>query len=109
MQKQSVTVEKKPWWQSKIVALGAVMVLIFGGNYLTGFVTTQMGVTPEQIQAVEAVEPQVVDVIDRISAGENILSLVGAIMGILITVARVWFTPSVIAQSLPKARGEIER
>ena len=66
---------------------------------LLGFLGGQ-GVSLEQIQAVEQTQPIIAQAIKDYQSGGNILSLVGALGGALIIVARVWFTTKLIPQSL---------
>jgi hypothetical protein len=82
--------EKKPWYSSKIVLLAIALIAVFGGNLLTGFVSGQ--ITQEQLDAIRASYPQAVDIIKRLLAGESILSVAGSVIGLLILVARAWFT-----------------
>lgn len=91
--------QTKKWYQSKIALLGLTLVLVFGSNLLLGFLGGQ-GVSLEQIQAVEQTQPIIAQAIKDYQSGGNILSLVGAIGGALIIVARVWFTTKLIPQSL---------
>jgi uncharacterized membrane protein len=81
--------EKKPWYTSKTIMFAAVSLLIFGGNYAFGWITGQ-GVTPEQIEAVKAAEPQLYEIIGRVQAGESILNMLGIIVSIVIGILRVW-------------------
>lgn len=95
-------VETKKWYQSKLVALGGVLILVFGSNALFGWLTGPVEVTAEQIQAVEQVQPVVTDAFQRLLRGESILNLIGQLAGAVIIVVRVFFTSSLIPQSLPK-------
>ena len=94
-----VTAQTKKWWQSKIVALGASLIAVFGGNLVLGFAGAQ-GITPEQVQAMDGATPQVFELIDRVRNGENILNLIGLIGGIAVTSARIWFTEKPLPQSV---------
>lgn len=91
----------KKWYQSKIVGISGVMILVFGSNFFLHFLTQSVGVTADQIQGVESTVPQVNDVVDRVRGGESILSLAGTIVGILIAYFRIWGTKTLIA--LPTA------
>lgn len=93
-------VPTKKWYQSKIVGIAGVLILVFGSNFFLHFLTQSVGVTPDQIQGVENTVPQVNDVIDRIRGGESILSLAGSIVGILIAYFRIWGTNTFITQSV---------
>ena len=81
---------KKPFYQSKIFLLGITLILVFGGNYLFGFVSSN--VSPEQIESIQDAQPVVADIIERLKDGESILSVVGLIIGVLISIFRAWFT-----------------
>jgi len=83
---------KKPFYQSKIFLLGITMILVFGGNYLFGFVSAN--VTPEQLESIDDAQPIVTDIVQRLKDGESILSVVGMIIGVLISIFRAWFTTS---------------
>lgn len=83
--------EKKPWYKSKIILLAGTMLLVFGGNLL-GASLFRSGVTPEQIEAIQTAAPQAEDIFNRLQSGENIMSMIGAIISLLIIVFRGWFT-----------------
>jgi hypothetical protein len=83
--------QKKPWYQSKIILLSGSLLLVFGANLL-GASLFRSGVTPEQIDAISDAYPQTVDIFNRIKAGENITNLIGLAFSTLILVARAWFT-----------------
>ena len=68
------------------------MILVFGGNYLFGFVSAN--VTPEQLESIDDAQPIVTDIVQRLKDGESILSVVGMIIGVLISIFRAWFTTS---------------
>lgn len=82
--------EKKPFWKSKIILLALTLIGVFGGNYLFHFLGAN--VTQEQIDAIAQSQPMVAEIIERLKNGESILSLLGSIVGVLILVARAWFT-----------------
>lgn len=83
--------EKKPWYKSKIILLAGTLLLVFGGNLL-GASLFRSGVTPEQIEAIQTAAPQAEDIFNRLQSGENIMSMIGAIISLLIIVFRGWFT-----------------
>lgn len=83
--------EKKPWYKSKIILLAGTLLLVFGGNLL-GASLFRSGVTPEQIEAIQTAAPQAEDIFNRLQSGENIMSMIGAIISLLIIVFRAWFT-----------------
>ena len=87
--------EKKPWYKSKIVIICAVAVATIVGNYLTGFITTSA--TPEQIQAVAAIDPAVAETVKAVKSGENWFSAAGTLIFTFIGFIRVWFSPKQIA------------
>lgn len=90
----------KPWYKSKIVLFALTLVAVAGSNLLFGFLSTE--VTPDKIDAIKAAYPQAAEIITRLKAGESILSLFGLIVGLVITVSRVWFTTTLLPQSLKK-------
>lgn len=90
----------KKWYQSKIVLFALTLVLVAGGNLLTGFIS--VNITPEQLDAIRNAYPAAAEIIERLKNGESVLSLIGVIIGVIISVVRVWFTTSIIPQSLPK-------
>ena len=83
--------DKKPWYQSKIILLAGSLALVFGSNLL-GASLFRSGVTPEQIDAISSTYPQTVDIFNRIQAGENFTNLIGMAFSVLIGIARAWFT-----------------
>lgn len=97
-QLQLPEVPVKKWWQSKIVLFALALVAVAGGNLLTGFLSGN--VTPEQLDSIRSAYPQAAEIIQRLKNGESIFSVIGAIIGLLITIFRVWFTPSLVAQSV---------
>lgn len=94
-------VTTKPWYKSKIVVFSSVLLAVTGSNLLIGWASTQ-GVTIDQVNAVENAYPQAITIIDRIKSGEGIMSMIGSIAAIAIGVSRVWFTDSILPQSLKK-------
>lgn len=82
--------EKKPFWKSKIILLALTLIGVFGGNYLFRFLGAN--VTQEQIDAIAQSQPMVAEIIERLKNGESVISLLGSIVGVLILVARAWFT-----------------
>lgn len=83
--------QKKPWYQSKIIMLGAALVAAFGSNLLTGWLSSN-GVTPEQMESLQLAYPDIVEGVEKMRSGENILSAIGMIGGAVIIVVRRWFT-----------------
>ena len=91
----------KKWYQSKIVLFALALVLVAGGNLLTGFLS--VNITPEQLDAIRAAYPQAAEIIERLKNGESVLSMIGVIIGVIISVVRVWFTTALIPQSAKPA------
>ncbi len=87
--------EKKPWYKSKIVLLGAGMILVFGSTLITNWLTGQ-GVTPEQITVLEEVKPEIVESVKDIQSGGKLLAEIGTIFGAVIIVVRKWFTTKLL-------------
>ena len=83
--------EKKAWYKSKIILLGGTLLLVFGANLL-GASLFRSGVTPEQVDAISTAYPEAANIFERIKAGESITDMFGAIVSVLIIVARAWFT-----------------
>jgi hypothetical protein len=88
--------EKKKWYQSKIILLSLSTALVVGGNLLTGFLTGQ-GVTPEQLNAIAAAEPEVAEAVQRVQAGDSILQVIAGLFPVIVLILRVWFTNTAIA------------
>lgn len=88
--------EKKPWYKSKLILLGATMIAVFGSTLLNSWLVGQ-GVTPEQIAALEEVKPDVVESIKNIQGGGKLLSEIGVIFGAAVMVIRKWFTTKLLA------------
>lgn len=93
-------VKTKPWYQSKIFLFAAALVLVAGSNL--GFNWISGEITPEQLDSIQDAYPAGVEIVERLKNGESILSLLGTIVGVVIAVSRVWFTNSLIPQSLKK-------
>jgi len=94
------TTATKPWYKSKVALFALALVGVAGSNLLFGFLS--VNVTPEQLDSIKQAYPQAVEIITRLKAGESIFSVLGAIVGVIIFVSRVWFTTSLIPQSLKK-------
>jgi hypothetical protein len=88
--------EQKKWYQSKIILLSLSTVLVVGGNLLTGFLTGQ-GVTPEQLNAIAAAEPEVAEAVQRVQMGDSIIQVIAGLFPVAIMVLRLWFTNTTIA------------
>jgi len=87
----STPATSKPWYQSKIILLAGSAGLVYGGNALTGFLTGA-GVTPEQIEVIRSTQPQIADAVEQFKSGQNVLTIiVGAVIPVLIVIARKWF------------------
>lgn len=90
----------KKWYQSKLVVLGLAITLVYGSNALLGWLSGSASV--EQIQAIEETRPEVLDIVNRLKNGENILNVIGSVAGVIIVIVRVWFTDKLLPQSLKK-------
>lgn len=86
--------ESKPWYLSKGIIFALATVLVFGGNWLAGWLSPN--VTADQMEALRSAEPQVQEVVEKLKNGESILNLLGTIAGIAFGIIRAWFikTPS---------------
>lgn len=93
-------VNTKPWYKSKVVLFALALVLVAGSNLGFGWISGQ--ITPEQLDAIRDAYPAGVEIVERLKNGESILSVLGTIVGLIIAVSRVWFTTSLIPQSLKK-------
>lgn len=88
----------KKWYQSKLVLFGLVLVFVYGSNLLLSWLGGN--VTPEQIRAIEDTRPEIMDIVNRLKNGENVLSVIGSLAGVIIVIVRVWFTSALLPQSL---------
>lgn len=102
MAQQPEQPETKPWYKSKIVAIAGTALLVFGGTLLSIFLTTKVGVTPDQLQDTQETVPDVTDVWTRLKSGEGILSVAGSIFSLIVIYFRIWGTTTLIPQSLKK-------
>lgn len=91
----TTTLPKKPWYKSKIILMALSGILVFGTNLLNGWLTGQ-GVTQEQLDALSTTAPTIVDTVERISDGENIINFVGIIYSAAMLIFRKWFTSKLI-------------
>lgn len=87
--------DTKPWYKSKIVLFSLTGLLVFGSNLLSGWLTGA-GVTPEQIDALQSVQPEVTQAVERIQQGEQILGVIGSLLSVGFGIFRVWFTTTKI-------------
>lgn len=90
----------KKWYYSKVALLALTLVLVAGSNL--GFKWISGAVSPEQLAVIQSAYPQAAEIIERLINGESIFSMLGTIIGVIIFVSRVWFTTSLIPQSLKK-------
>lgn len=88
--------EKKPWYRSKIIQLALVSILVFGSNWLSGWLTMQ-GVTPDQMDAIAHANQPVQDAVESVKNGGNIISAIGSLFGVITLIFRAWFTNATIA------------
>ena len=95
-----IEVPVKKWYQSKTVMLGLGLVAIFGGDLAFGFIG--QNVTPEQLDSFNTIYPAGAKIVSDLKSGKSILDVAGAIFGLLVVTVRVWFTNSLIPQSLKK-------
>lgn len=91
----TTTLPKKPWYQSKIILLALSGILVFGTNLLNSWLTGQ-GVTQEQLDSLTQTAPTIVDTVQRISDGENIINFVGILYSVIMLIFRKWFTSTMI-------------
>lgn len=87
--------EKKPWYKSKIILMGAGMIAVFGSTLLKNWLVGQ-GVTPEQMAVLEELKPDIVGNIENIQNGSNLLAEIGIIFGAVIIIVRKWFTTKLL-------------
>lgn len=92
-----VPVPIKEWYKSKIVLAALAMVFIFLGMFLS-----RSGVTDTQLQVLQQVYPDIADAVKAYKVDNNLFAFIGALTGGLVAVFRVWFTTSVLPQSLPE-------
>lgn len=89
---ESTPTSTKPFWKSKIILLSVASILIYGANFLTGFLTGS-GVTDEQLDAIRQSQPAIADSVEQLQHGSNVIQVIlGGIVPALIAVARKWFT-----------------
>lgn len=87
--------EKKAWYKSKIILLAGSLALVFGSSLL-GASLFRSGVTPDQIAAIQEAAPQAEEVFNRLQNGESVTNMIGAIVSVLIIIARKWFTTTTL-------------
>lgn len=90
----------KPWYKSKVALFALTVFAVFGGNLLFGWLGAD--VSDEQIASIQAAYPTAIEIIEGLKSGESIQNYIGAIFGAVIFIARVWFTDSLIPQSVKK-------
>ncbi len=82
--------EKKKWYQSKIVLLGLTLGIVGGSQLAFGWLGGQ--VTPEQLQSIETAQPALFEGLKKSINGGNYLGIITTIGGFLTATWRVWFT-----------------
>lgn len=90
----------KRWYQSKIVLLAAGLAALLLGDLAFGFIGPN--VTPEQLDSFQTIYPAGAEIVQQLKSGKSVLEVAGSIFAILIAVVRVWFTNSLLPQSLNK-------
>ena len=86
----------KPWYKSKIVLFCLTALFVF-----TGLFVSQNGITTAQVDVIATSYPDVADAIAEYKANNNLFALLGALTSVVVSVLRVWFTKTIIPQSLP--------
>lgn len=81
----------KKWYQSKLFLLCAVLALVGGTDLAFGWLSGA-GVTPEQIQVIDATLPGTADAVKEAIDGKNYLGIITAIGGFIGAIWRYWFT-----------------
>lgn len=92
-----VPVPIKEWYKSKIVL--AALAMIFVG---LGFFLSKSGVTDTQLQVLQQVYPDISNAVAQYKTDNNLMALFTSLFGGLVFVFRVWFTKSILPQSLPE-------
>jgi len=86
----------KEWYKSKIVLFALAIIAIAIGTHLNA-----NQVTPEQMRVLQTALPDIAEAVKKYQAENNLFSLIGSVTAAIIAVFRVWFTTSIIPQSLP--------
>ena len=81
----------KKWYQSKIFLLAAVMALVGATDLAFGWLSGT-GITPEQIQVIDATLPGTADAVKDAVAGKNYFAIITAMGGFVTAIWRAWFT-----------------
>lgn len=81
----------KKWYQSKIFLLAVVMALVGGTDLAFGWLSGA-GVTPEQINIIDATLPGTADAVKDAVAGKNYFGIITALGGFVTAIWRAWFT-----------------
>lgn len=92
--------QTKKWYESKLVLFGLALVLVYGTNFLYGWLGSN--VTPEELEVIQDTKPDVLDIINRLRNGESVLNVIGTAAGVIIVIVRTWFTSKLLPQSLKK-------
>lgn len=89
--------EKKPWYKSKIVAAGLVLILTAVSDAVFGFVSGN-GITVDQVQVIQTAYPAAAEGIKDAVAANDVFRALSAATGFLVAIWRVWFSPVAIQQ-----------
>jgi len=81
----------KKWYQSKIFLLTVVMALVGATDLAFGWLSGS-GVTPEQIQVIDATLPGTADAVKEAVAGKHYFAIITALGGFVTAIWRAWFT-----------------
>ena len=81
----------KKWYQSKIFLLAVVMAIVGGTDLAFGWLSGA-GVTPEQINIIEATLPGTAEGVKDAVAGKNYFGIITALGGFVTAIWRAWFT-----------------
>jgi hypothetical protein len=90
----------KRWYQSKIVLLAVGFAALLLGDLVFGFITPN--VTPEQLDSFQTIYPAGAEIVQQLKSGKSVLEVAGSIFALIIAAVRIWFTGSLIPQSLNK-------
>lgn len=88
---QKIKVMEKKWYQSKIFLLAVVMALVGATDLAFGWLSGA-GVTPEQIQIIDATLPGTAEGVKDAVAGKNYFGIITAVGGFITAIWRAWFT-----------------
>jgi len=92
----SFQVNSKPFFRSKIVLIALAALAAFLSIFLSS-----SGITDTQMEILRTVYPDIAKLLQEYKTNANLFGLIGGLSYVVIAVMRIWFTTTIVPQSIP--------